>query len=756
MKRIIFICLLCGCASLGYAQNKPGMELPIKKARAPITLDGVLDEEDWQVAAVAKDFFMNYPVDSMKATFQTEARLTFDDQNLYISFVCYDDDTPDIVQSLRRDFDFDNNDNMAVILGPFNDGLNGFYFLITPRGVQGEGLIAAGGASEDDYNGTWDNKWYSKVVKHADRWIAEIAIPFKSFRYKSGEREWNITFMRWDRKRNGVSSWIATPIQYIPASFAYAGKLVWVDNPPASQTNISIIPYVAGVNSVDKETNPTTSNHNLEVGFDAKIGITPSLNLDLTVNPDFSQVEVDRQVINLTRFEFRFPERRQFFLENNDLFERAGFPDARPFFTRRVGLVRDTSDQIQQVPILYGARLSGSINKNWRISTLNMLTKEKQSLGLPQQMYSVAVVQRNFWKQSNFALMFVDKQSLGIGRNDSLRYFHADLWKEKVRGNDTAWVLNQFNRVLTADLDLLSADNKWYSSFYYSRSFDNHLNGKKDTGGAFIRYRKRNVEIMAGQTFVQENHNAEAGFVPARGVYPGQWNTFLSATGSQYPESKVIARMGPFMNVNFSGIPQGSVTDKGFNAGYGFDFLNTASLYVSYENTYQQLTHTFNPIDSDRYTNFQKGETYTWGNVSLSYQSDQRKLFNYWAQVSYGGFYNGELFSVSGLLNYRYQPVGSISVQYDYNVIDLPENYGAEKLVLVGPRFDITFTDKLFLTTFVQYNNLEDNVNLNARFQWRYQPASDFFIVYTENYFPEHLKSKNRALVFKLTYWMNL
>jgi hypothetical protein len=270
MKRIIFICLLCGCASLGYAQNKPGMELPIKKARAPITLDGVLDEEDWQVAAVAKDFFMNYPVDSMKATFQTEARLTFDDQNLYISFVCYDDDTPDIVQSLRRDFDFDNNDNMAVILGPFNDGLNGFYFLITPRGVQGEGLIAAGGASEDDYNGTWDNKWYSKVVKHADRWIAEIAIPFKSFRYKSGEREWNITFMRWDRKRNGVSSWIATPIQYIPASFAYAGKLVWVDNPPASQTNISIIPYVAGVNSVDKETNPTTSNHNLEVGFDAK------------------------------------------------------------------------------------------------------------------------------------------------------------------------------------------------------------------------------------------------------------------------------------------------------------------------------------------------------------------------------------------------------------------------------------------------------------------------------------------------------
>ncbi|MBX2963669.1 MAG: carbohydrate binding family 9 domain-containing protein [Cyclobacteriaceae bacterium] len=756
MRIFTFALLLSSIGLTTLAQNRPGMQLPIRKATSTIVLDGKLDEEDWKNAAVAKDFYLNFPVDTTFAAFQTESRLTFDDQNLYISFVCYDDSTEDIVQSLRRDFDFENNDNMGVYLGPFNDDLNGFYFQITPRGVQSEGLISGGGTSGDSYSDTWDNKWYSKVTRYDDRWVAELAIPFKSFRYKSGARQWNITFLRWDRKRNLVSSWIATPIQYIPASFAYGGKLVWVDDPPPSQMNVSIIPYVAGLSSTDRLETPAIKNQDIAVGFDAKVAITPSLNLDLTVNPDFSQVEVDRQVINLTRFEFRFPERRQFFLENNDLIEQAGFPDVRPFFTRRVGLASDTSGLIQQVPIVYGARVSGSIDKNWRVNTMSLLTKEKTSLGLPNQLYTVAAVQRNFWKQSNAVVLYVDKHSLGVTPADSLKYFNRELWKQKISDNDTTTVLNNSNRVLTVDLDLLSEDNRWYGSFFYSASFDNYLSGNNSAGAGFLRYTKRNYEIVAGHTIIQKNYNAEAGFVPSQRIYPGQWSSFINGTATLFPTSKTIALMGPSVGVNVVGIPDGTVVDKEFSTGYRINFLNTSGFGIDYTYTYQQLTFNFNPIDGDRYIRFGEGDVYTWSSVSVNYQSDSRKLFNYSIQGRAGGFYNGALYRVGGVFNYRYQPFGSIAVQYDFNAVRLPEGFGEEDLILIGPRLDLTFTDKIFLTTFVQYNNLADNVNLNARLQWRYKPASDFFVVYTENYLPQHFKAKNRALVFKLTYWLNI
>ena len=298
--------------AIAQIRNKPGTELSIRKATGSIKLDGVLDEPDWQQAATAKDFFLNYPVDSLPPAFQTEARLTFDQHFLYISFVSYDNQVPSVVQSLRRDFDFGLNDNVGIVIDPYNDYTNGFYFVISPYGVQLEGTISGGGAFPENYNASWDNKWYSHVERYPDRWIAELAIPFKSFRYNSQVDHWNISLVRYDLKRNQASGWIAAPIQFIPASMAYSGKLVWQEPPPKAGTNVSVIPYMIGSTSEDRENKEPVVNK-VNAGFDAKVGLTPSLNLDLTVNPDFSNVEVDQQVINLTRFEFQYPERRQFF-----------------------------------------------------------------------------------------------------------------------------------------------------------------------------------------------------------------------------------------------------------------------------------------------------------------------------------------------------------------------------------------------------------------------------------------------------------
>jgi Domain of unknown function (DUF5916)/Carbohydrate family 9 binding domain-like len=758
---LALICLVGGTNAVQaqtpvVVKNLPGKKLTIRKAKGEINIDGKLDEPDWLTAEKAGDFFLNYPVDTAMAEFQTEARVTFDDHNFYVSYVCYDDKSPDVIQSLRRDFDFDTNDNMGVFIGPYNDAINGFYFIVSPLGVQLEGTISSGGADgEGSYNETWDNKWYSKVVRHDDRWIAEIAIPFKSFRYKSDEDEWNITFLRYDLKRNRTSSWIATPIQFIPASFAYAGKLFWEDKPPHHTTNISLIPFVAGGASQDKAADPTNTS-DLQVGLDAKIGITPSLNLDLTVNPDFSQVEVDRQVINLTRFEFQFPERRQFFLENNDLFERMGFPEARSFFSRRIGLARDTTGSLVRVPILYGARLSGSLSKDWRLSVLNMQTKEKSSIGLPGQNFTVAALQRNFWAQSNIQFSLVNKESLSIEEGDSVRYFSSDLWGRKWNGTDTVRALNKYNRVFAIDLESRSKDNTWYSSMYYNHSFDNFNTSKRQTAGGWLEYRKRNFGVVGGGSFIQKNFNAEVGFVPSKGVYPGMVNAYAGASGNFYPKDSKLVTHGPELNLQLSTLPSGTLTDKSMNLAYSFNLQNTSSFQVQYNYIYQQLTNSFNPINPEKFLKYNVGDQYAWNNVTANYQTDQRKLFRGYLETTFGEFYNGNNFNVNGEINYRYQPYASLAIRFDYNDLRLPTGYGTEKLFIVSPRMDLTFTDKLFLTTFLQYNTLADNVNLNARFQWRYKPASDFFVVYTENYLPQTFASKSRALVFKFTYWLNI
>ena len=214
--------------------------------------------------------------------------------------------------------------------------------------------------------------------------------------------------------------------------------------------------------------------------------------------------------------------------------------------------------------------------------------------------------------------------------------------------------------------------------------------------------------------------------------------------------------MGPGIEFNHTYIPGGTNTDRTYGFDYGIEFVNTSQLQFGYNYVFQQLTNTFSLIDPDRFLSFQTGEEYDWHSVGVSYRSNTRKAFNYFIESVIGGFYNGNNFNINGELNYRYQPYGNISLRFDYNNIDLAEGYGSEEFFLIGPRIDLTMTDKIFLTTFIQYNNLLDNINLNARFQWRYQPASDLFIVYTENYLPQDLFSKNRALVFKMTYWLNL
>ncbi len=754
MIKWLFLLVQLFLCSIGIAQNLPGTKLKIKKSQGEIVLDGVLSEQSWKEADVADNWYQNFPVDSLPSPFQTEARLTFNDEFIYVSFVCFDDDTPDVVSTLRRDFNYPLNDNVSFIFGPYNDLLNGYFFNVTAVGAKRDGTVSSGGIGENAFNTYWDNKWYSEVKRYKDRWIVEMAIPFKSFKYKSDVKEWNVTFDRLDKKRNIKSAWVRTPRQFYTGTFAYAGQLVWEDPIPEAKTNISVIPYVSGGWFEEREREPIESSTRLQTGFDAKVAITPSMNLDLTVNPDFSQIEVDEQILNLSRFEFQFPERRQFFLENTDLFANAGFENARPFFSRRIGIALDTAGNSEIVPILFGARLSGTLNEKWRLGAMNMQTKEMLELGLPAQNYTVATLQRRFWEQSSISMTFVNKESLGVHESDSLRYYHPSIFYRAT--SDNRLRPKTYNRVIDADLVLRSKDNRWYHSSFLAQSFDAKNKTETMSGSAFFQYSDRNLDANFGAFFVNENFNAEVGFVPGSTVYPGQIGYYSEVAFKIFPNSNSILSTGPKAGINNIYLPDGTLADREYTIGYTLDFKNSANLTIDYNNVFQQLTFDFNPVNNTAYRNFLEGEKYRWNTISATFQSNTTRKMNFLLNSTYGGFYNGTNLNLGGEFNIRFQPYVNITMRFDYNNLRLPEDYGNEELFLLGPKLDVTFTDKIFFTGFYQFNNLTDNMNLNARLQWRYKPASDFFIVYTENYFPHNFTSKNRALVFKLTYWLNL
>jgi hypothetical protein len=756
MIRLLLALFLIPIIGVSQIKNKPGMELPVSRAVDKIVLDGDLSEQTWKLAERGRDFYVSKPIDSIPATNQTFFQISFDDEFLYVAYECFDDEGAPIVTSLRRDFDFRPSDNVGIYLNTYNDFTNGFYFNITPYGVQREGVMFNAGTGDNDYSSFWDNKWYSGVKRYSDRWVAEIAIPFKSIRYN--QQSWNFNVLRNDVSKNQVSSWIATPVQYLPAAFANSGKIIWQTEIPKPGMNISLIPYATGGGSKDIEKN-SASKFSRDVGLDAKIGLTPSLNLDITINPDFSNVEVDRQVINLTRFEFNFPERRQFFLENNDLFSGPGYPDTRVFFSRRIGLATHTDSlgntSLVQVPIQYGARVSGKLGKQWRLGVMNMQTEKVKKIGLPSQNYTVGVLQRQILKRSNIDVVVVNKQSLGLGSYDSTAYYHPSVLQEVTRAGDTTHVFNSYNRVIGSDFNFFTADNRWVGDVYYFKSFDEFRTGEDYSYGVFLNYRRRNLNAYIGNTGVGKNYKADVGFVPGLRIYPGFSNSFFRLETPFFPKHGKIVSQKPGVGYTFLFIPDGTVTDQNLTFDYVITWSNTSTFTVAFNHVFQKQVNDQTPIDKEK-DKFLAGESYDWNDVSFLYNTDLRKLFNFTGGIRVGEFYNGNRANVNGSIAYRYQPFGSFTIDFDYNMIKLPGKYGEAKYLLISPRMDLTFTDKVFLTTFVQYNDRADNVNLNARFQWRFKPASDFFVVYTENYLPGPFKSKNRALVLKLTYWFNL
>ncbi len=724
--------------------NGQKYQLNIKRAIGEIKIDGILDEVAWKNMEKKTGFQQNFPYDTSQANMQTEVYTTFDETNLYVAAICYQPKKY-VVQSLKRDFGNGSSDIFFILIDPFRDKLNGFYFAVSPYGVQKEALIFNG----NDLSVDWDNKWFSEATQHEDKYIVEIAIPFKTLRYKLDNEnlnEWNINFCRNNLLINERSSWAPIGRNFRMLDINFNGTMKWEDAPSKPGSNTAIIPFITAGSNKNFITN-TPVKQDFAVGFDAKIALNSSMNLDFTVNPDFAQVEVDRQITNLSRFEISFPERRQFFLENRDLFGSFGTDNINPFFSRRIGLGKNENNgQNVKVPIIAGARLSGRLNKNWRVGLLNMQTAKSAEFGLPSTNFTVAAVQRRIGVRNNLGFIFVNKDEL----------------------NNQASA-TRFNRVAGLDFNLADKSGKLSGKTFLHKTFTPLSQKGQFAMGTEFRYNSLKFSMDHSLLNVGNNYKSDVGFVPRNGYIRQEGSMDFIYFPKGTIKNKINNyRIGPDYDM-FYGKPEKRMTDWDAGINYRIGFQNSAELsgnLIRFDYTY--LFNAFDPTNTGG-AKLPAGSSYTYRSNRINFRSNQRKTFFFNLSTRFGEYFNGKIAQHQTSLSYRVQPLGVFSLDVNYTKINLPAPYNDAELWLIGPRAELSFSKSVFFNAFLQYNKQVNNFNLNARLQWRFKPVSDFFLVYTDNYFAfnddktfvnnrtvQGFQNKNRAIIAKFTYWFNL
>ena len=732
MLKKSFVLVTILCSYVLFSQSDP-KSFTVKYIDDIIKVDGIMDESVWEIAESASDFHQYFPSDTTLAFQQTDIKMLYNNTTLYVGIKLNTEGDNYVIPSLQRDYRAGGNDNISLMFDTFNDGTNAFLFGMNPYGVRREALISNGGSGPSGFTTSWDVKWKGETKIYEGYYICELAIPLTSFKFRQGETKWRFNSYRFDMQSNETSSWMKIPQNQLVYSLAFMGDMIFEKPLGKSRTPMALIPYINGILAKDYENNEEFNNFN--VGGDAKISIGNGMNLDVTLNPDFSNVQVDNVIVNLSRFQVALPERRQFFIDNNDLFGSFGNErDANPFFSRRIGIAKNKDDETIENGIVGGVRLSGKLNENWRLGLLNIQTEEDEENEIASNNNTVLALQKKMFSRSNLSFIFVNRQSFG----------EYDFLEETDR----------YNRVVGLDYNLASADNTWTGKFFYHKSFARDIGNRDASGGMDLRYNSRFFNFGLRGNFVGNDFRSDLGFVRRQDI--------------------VAAR--PFVEFNFW--PQkGKLNSHGFRISPNaiwrptLDYKNTDyNIFLSWQarfksqeefsvrmfNRYTFLTEEFDPTGTDGAVGLPGDIGYYYTSYEMQFQSDRRRVFSYSVQPGYGDFYNGNRFVMEGDLSLRLQPKMLLSLGVNYNSIMLPESYASRDIWLVSPRIELTFNKSVFWSTLIQYSNQADNLGINSRLQWRFAPLSDLFLVYNDNYFVNTFMPRTRSINLKLTYWLNI
>lgn len=727
---------LSASAQMNRREHQEKFQLHITRTPAPLHVDGVLDEAAWEKAEAGTNFSMKWPRDGGPAPEQTLVQCLYDDKFLYIGITAMDNTPNYVIQSLKRDAGYWDSDGAAVILDPANIAVSGYFFGVNPAGVQTEALLSAGADGELDTN--WDNTWWVETHQYTDRWVAEYAIPMRILRFKEGQTSWGINIIRNDLTNGIYSTWATIPFQFDGTDLGWTGALVWDAAPHRAKSNYSLAPYASAGIKRDYENNEDWKVSPRSVGLDAKFGVGSGLNLDVTVNPDFSQIEIDEQIVNLSRFNVQLPEKRTFFLENADVFSNFGIPPIRPFFSRRIGLDNDG----RPLPILGGLRLTGNLNSDTRIGALNMQTLERGET--PGYNYSALSLTRRLFGRSTVSGYFLNRQAF--------------------EGRERRF--NDFSRNAGVESLFVSPNARWTSWMTHHRSFTPGVTSKNWWGNTGFNYNKRKYNILVDIAHMGENYHADMGFEQRIENYDELRDTtlrigynFLFTTGSYriFPK-KEMGKLN-FVEIGFESFnvmnPDGTFNESSNRLFAEWNLKNTSSFRVYMNPNTADVPVSFKFDDAEDLEKCPPlpAGAYQYVSGGIEWGSDYRKRFFLSVNASTGQFYNGKIYSGGIELNWRIKTLANIRLAAAYNRLDFPAPYCDAVLFNLTPRVEVFFAKNIWWTTFLQYNTQADNFNINSRLQWRYRPMSDFFIVYTDNYSVSVPGVKSRALVAKLGYW---
>ncbi|MBK8558202.1 MAG: carbohydrate binding family 9 domain-containing protein [Lewinellaceae bacterium] len=697
-----------------------------------IQIDGDLAEPIWQTADSATNFLMKWPRDGGPAPAQTTVYCAADDRFVYFAFRCRQDG-PLVIQSLKRDAGYWDSDGVAIILDPTNTANSGYFFGINASGVQTDALLSSG---SDDEDTNWDNTWLSESKIYANEWTAEIAIPLRILRYNAGENTWGVNFIRNDLANGIYSTWANIPFQFTAIDLGWTGALQWPEAPRRVKGNLNLIPYATTALSRNYE-DDTDWEVKPGLGMDAKIGVGSGLNLDLTINPDFSQIEIDEQVVNLTRFDVMLPEKRTFFLENADLFANFGIPPIRPFFSRRIGL----SDDGESIPILAGARITGNLNADTRVGLMTMQTSAKN--GEPARNYSAFAGRHRLFGRSNIGGYFLNRESFSEGARQS----------------------DAYRRNGGAEFTFTSTDGRWNAWSAYHHAFTPGVKKQNGWGNAGWMYSGRKLTFLWDMIKMGVNYQADMGFERRIENYDivrdttlrigyyflynnTKYRVFPKSTGSMINFTELEAEFFQVLN------PDGTLNESSNYAGITWNLRNTSEFtmraYVNWANV--PVAFKFDDGDLADCPALAAG-TYRFQFGEMKWSSNYRKKFFLSFKGGGGGFYTGNQAYMSVELNYRIQPILNLRLSAAYNLLEFPTPYCDVEIFNITPRIEVFFAKNIWWTTFLQYNTQADNFNINSRLQWRFRPMSDIFLVYTDNYAVQFFGPKNRALVLKANYW---
>ena len=713
--KVVAAASLIGVTASALAQvDRGGAEKSVRIVRtgAAPAIDGVLEPDIWGRAVRVDDFHEVDPNEYEEPSQVTEVYLLYDDNHLYVGARLLDTRPEDITaRILRQGSDVRSDDFFGVILDPFLDRRNGYLFRVNPNGVRSEALYR----NTNNTNFDWVGIWRAQTVVDGEGWTVEMAIPFNTLSFNPGSDSWGINFTRGIGRSRETIGWVSRTRNQNPS---IAGTVTGFQGLQQG-LGLDVVPSLSLRES--RHFLPVGSESFTEPSVDVFYKFTPALTSVFTVNTDFSATEVDDRQVNLTRFSLLFPEKRDFFLQDANIFEfarlsggnfdggggGAGNQNGRPFFSRTIGL----SESRQPVDIEAGAKLTGRLGR-WNLGVLDIRQAGYELSGGEE-----AIDAANLFVGRAVANV-LDESSLGIIVTDGDPRSNQD---NSLVGMDFRYLNSRLPGRRSAEGDV-----------WYQRSTTPGLDGDDEAFGAGLRI--RSPDRFGGQiSFVQlgEHFHPALGFANRVGIrdFSGNISYQHRPRGQFYRNA--------FISPQYSRserLTDGSLQSESVRVRFGMFTHGADRIFANCSRETEGLVRPFairrarDPRDN---VVIPTGE-YTFASCSIEGNSgNQRRLA---ARMSYqsGDFYDGRRVSMRPGVVWRPSSHFALDFQYQINDIDLPHGSFVSRLSRL--RTDVVFSSRISWVNLLQWDNDSDEIGVNSRLHYIPQAGREVYLVLNYNF----------------------